>query len=293
MLAGLIMPLLLAMLLALLLEAPVAVLGRLYGSRQAAAAVVFGAALAALLLAVGLGVSRLFAEAQNLLSYLTALDMPEQLGGLPLSWESALADWGVKLLASATDMLRATPELMLSFFVTVVAAYYLLAEPDLPLKALCLFAPVRLHAHIAEVYAQTLNAFAAYLRAQAVVMLQTFGLSVVGLKCLNAEYVLLPAVFIALLDMLPMIGPGALLLPMAGLVALQGDTRLAVGVLLLLLAIIIGRQITEPRIMGKGLGLHPLASLLAGFVGLAVFGALGLVIGPLLVSLLYMVKQRN
>lgn len=281
------MPVLLALLLALLLEAPVARLTVVYGSRKLAATVVFGAALAVVLVAFALGVSRLFAEAEHLLAYLRRAQESGVLGDVPLDIETALADYGVELLAAATDLLRATPELLVSFFVTLLAAYYLLVEPDLPLRAVCVFAPDSLHPRIRAVYGQTLAAFAAYLRAQAVVILQTLVLSLVGLRLLGVDFVLLFGVLIALLDLLPMIGPGTLLLPWAALAGLQGDGRLAVGLVALLLVIVIGRQLVEPRIMGAGLGLHPLAASLAGFVGLAVCGAFGLLVGPVVASLVY------
>lgn len=290
MLASIVMPLLLALLLSLLLEAPVARLAGVYGSRRLAATVVFGGVLALVLLALGLGVSRLFAEAEHLLAYLADVRQGGVFGALPLDVEGTLADCAVKLLAALTDLLRATPELLVSVLVTLLSAYYLLVEPELPLKALCLLTPEHLHDKIREVYGQTLAAFAAYLRAQAAVLLQTLLLSLLGLRLLGVDFVLLFAVLIALLDLLPMIGPGTLLLPWAVLAGLQGDVQLAVGLCLLLLAIIVGRQVLEPRIMGAGLGLHPLAALLAGFVGLAVFGAFGLLLGPLLASLYCCVK---
>lgn len=291
--ASLIMPFLLALLFSLLLEAPVALLARAYGSRKAAAAVVFGGFLAAALAVVGLSASRLFREAERLLLYLSALDIPKAADGLPQAIEEGIAGYGLNLLAAATDLLRATPEFLVSFCVTLFATYYLLAEPELPLRAMCLFAPPRLHKRMAAVYAQTLNAFSAYLRAQAVVVLQTLIISLIGLKILGVDYVLLFGVLIGLLDLLPMLGPGTLLAPWALLAAWQKDTALAFGLLVLLGIIIIGRQITEPRIMGAGLGLHPLAALASGFIGLAAFGAFGLLLGPLLASLAYFVYREN
>lgn len=293
MLAFIVMPLLLALLISLLLEAPVARLAALYGSRKLAAGVVFGGVGAVALLALGLVVSRLFAEAEHLLKYLAEAQELGVLGAFPLDWEACLAEHGVALLAAATDVLRATPEMLFSLLVTLFAAYYLLAEPDLPIKALCLFAPSRLHGRIRAVYGRALAAFAAYLRAQVAVLLQTFVLTLLGLRLLGVDFVLLFGVLVAMLDILPMIGPGALLLPWAGLACLHGDGGLALGLVALLLVIIIGRQLLEPRIVGAGLGLHPLAALLAGFVGLSVLGAVGLLLGPVVASLVYFIYSEK
>lgn len=293
MLAFIVMPLLLALLISLLLEAPVARLAALYGSRRLAAGVVFGSVGAGALLALGLGVSRLFAEAEHLLVYLAEARNLGLPGSVSLDLETALAEHGVALLAAATNVLRATPEMLFSLLVMLFAAYYLLAEPDLPVKALCLFAPVRLHMRIRAVYGRALAAFAAYLRAQVAVLLQTFVISLVGLRLLGVDFVLLFAVLVALLDILPMIGPGALLLPWAVLACLHGDGGLALGLAALLLFIIIGRQLLEPRIVGAGLGLHPLAALVAGFVGLSVLGAVGLLLGPVVASLVYFIYSEK
>jgi predicted PurR-regulated permease PerM len=69
----------------------------------------------------------------------------------------------------------------------------------------------------------------------------------------------------------------------------KGDMRIGWGLLLIYAVILVGRQIVEPKIIASGLGLHPLAALAAGFLGLQIFGAFGLLLGPLLASLTYFV----
>lgn len=283
MLAGYLMPFLLALLFSLLLEAPIRWLEAAFGSRRSAARCVFGLFVSLALLAFGLGFSRLLAEAEHLLFYLSSFDWPEEL--LPLGLEN----YGLELLSAGTRFLRATPEVLVGFFVTLFATYYLALEPDLPVRALSLILPPRSYPRLSAVYAKALAAFAAYLRAQAAVVLCTTLLSLLGLKLLAVDYVLLLALLLGFLDLLPMLGPGTLLLPWAALSYWQGDAELALGLLALYGVIILARQLVEPRIIGAGLGLHPLAALAAGFLGLALFGAFGLLLGPLLASLSYFV----
>ena len=94
-------------------------------------------------------------------------------------------------------------------------------------------------------------------------------------------------------DLLPVLGPGTILLPWALWQWAQGDSRLAGGLLLIYLVILVSRQFVEPKIMAAGLGLHPLAALAAGFLGLTLLGAFGLLLGPLLASLLYFVYKES
>lgn len=287
MLAVWLTPFLLALLISLLLDVPISRLSRVYGSRKLAAGLVFGLFLCLVLLAAGFGVSYLFAESERLLLYLAAYDLSEEW--LPQSIEQGVEKYGLQLLQAATRFLRATPDAVVGFFVTLMATYYLCVEPELPLRAVCVFAPRHWHGRLRMVYQQALEAFSAYLRAQAVVVLVSTLLAMLGLKLLGVDCVLLTGLVIGLLDLLPMLGPGTLLLPWAAMSACRDEADLAVGLLVLYAVIILGRQLVEPRIMGAGLGLHPLAALAAGFAGLGLFGAFGLLLGPMLAGLAYFI----
>ena len=88
------------------------------------------------------------------------------------------------------------------------------------------------------------------------------------------------AVLVALLDLLPVLGSGAVLLPWSAVAFLSRDVRTGVGMLVLWGVITLVRQIAEPRIVGGSLGLHPLLALAGMYVGFRLFGAVGLVLGP-------------
>lgn len=291
MLAAILTPFLLALLFSLILEPPIALLTKLYGNRRLAALLVFGAFVAALLLATGLGFSHLFGEMQKLLLQLTKLDLTANWWREGIS--GSFADYALAAAAKLAHLLQATPSVMVSFFVTLFATYYLCAEPDLPLRALMLFAPDSWRGRLGQIYRRALAAFSAYLRAQAMVMLTSTLWAMLGLYLLKVDYVLLLGLLIGLCDLLPVLGPGTVLLPWSLLSWVQGDSSLAGGLLLIYLVILISRQFVEPKIMAVGLGLHPLAALAAGFIGLILFGALGLLLGPLLASLIYFVYRES
>lgn len=291
MLAALLTPFLLALLFSLVLEPPIAFLTRLYGSRRLAALLVFGLFLALLLLAAGFGFARLFGEAQKLLLYLTRREFAAELWRSEL--EVYLADYGIEMAAWLAHLLQATPSAMVSLFVTLFATYYLCAEPDLPLRLLAALLPESCQGRLQAIYQSALTAFSAYIRAQAVVMLTSTLWAMLGLYLLQVDYVLLLGLLIGICDLLPVLGPGTLLLPWALLAGLQGDSHLAAGLLLIYLVILISRQFVEPKIMAAGLGLHPMAALAAGFAGLTLLGPFGLLLGPLLASLSYFIYREG
>ncbi|MBQ3180205.1 MAG: AI-2E family transporter [Firmicutes bacterium] len=287
MLASCLMPFLLALFLALILEPPVALLTAAYGSRRLAATLVFGAFLCLVLLLVGLGISTLFAETQVLLRRMMDLDLPDDwlLGGLE--------SFGLDMVAGLAHLLRATPSAMVALFVTLFATYYLCVEPDLPMRAVSILSPKGSRMDIKRIYKHTVTAFSAYLRAQVAVMLVSMVLATLGLYLLGFDYVLLCGLLVGIAELLPVLGPGAVLLPWSLFMLVMGETHKCLGLLGIFVCITVVRQFVEPKVLGDGLGLHPLAALAAGFVGLLVFGPFGFFLGPLLLSLAWMFYRES
>lgn len=83
-----------------------------------------------------------------------------------------------------------------------------------------------------------------------------------------------------------MLGTGGIIIPWAVISLIQGNIFLGCGLLILYIAITIIRNIVEPKIVGSQLGLHPVVTLASMFVGLQVFGGLGLFGMPITLSLL-------
>ncbi len=287
MLASFLMPFVLALFFALILEPPVALLTAVYGSRRLAATLVFGGFLCLVLLLAGLGVSALFGETQKLLRHMMALELPDD-------WLfGSLESFGLDMIAGLARLLRATPSAMVALFVTLFATYYLCAEPDLPLRAVSIMAPKVRKMRIKRIYRHTVTAFSAYLRAQVAVMLVSTVLSTLGLYLLDFDYVLLFGVLIGIAELIPVLGPGTLLLPCSLFMLVTGETDKCLGLLGIFVCITVVRQFVEPKVLGDGLGLHPLAALAAGFVGLLLFGPFGFFLGPLLLSLGWMFYRES
>ncbi len=123
-----------------------------------------------------------------------------------------------------------------------------------------------------------------YARAYLILGLFTFLLVFIGLSLLRVPYAFILAWVIALVDLLPLLGTGVVLVPWAAVSLLLGETVLGIGLLVLFLVCTLVRQIAEPRMLGQELGLHPLLSLAAMYVGLRLFGFWGMLLAPLLTA---------
>jgi predicted PurR-regulated permease PerM len=125
-------------------------------------------------------------------------------------------------------------------------------------------------------------------------MLITYLTILVGLWVLRIEHAPVVALFIAILDMLPVIGVGTVLVPWGIFEIATANRFLGIGLILLFVVNTVIRQFTEPRIVGKSLNLHPLITLMAIYIGYALFGIIGIFVLPVIaVSISAILKRDN
>lgn len=103
-----------------------------------------------------------------------------------------------------------------------------------------------------------------------------------GMLLLGVEHVLFWAVIIAMVDAVPMLGTGTVLIPWCLLAFLQGDSVRAVGLLGIYVTAMMTRSVLEPKLLGGQLGMNPLLTLLALYAGYRLWGVLGMILAPVL-----------
>lgn len=130
-----------------------------------------------------------------------------------------------------------------------------------------------------------------YLRSYLLLFLLTFAELFLGFLILRIPYAGVLAFAIAVFDILPVLGTGGILLPWAAVLLIMGNTPLALGILVLYIVITAIRNTLEPKIVGKQIGLHPLATLIAMFIGLRILGIAGMVIFPVGLSVLVSLEK--
>lgn len=116
-------------------------------------------------------------------------------------------------------------------------------------------------------------------------------LNVMG--ALNGNYIIILALIIAIIDILPVLGTGTVLMPWALYSLIVGNTKLGIGLLVIYAFITILRQYIEPKLVSQQLGLPPFLTLIAMFFGIKLFGFIGLFLMPMLVMLLKLLSDRG
>jgi sporulation integral membrane protein YtvI len=144
-----------------------------------------------------------------------------------------------------------------------------------------------------SVYLDLQKALFGFLKAQLTLISITTVIILIGLLVLRVDYAITIALITGIVDIIPYLGTGAIFVPWIIYEVITGDIGLAVGLGVLYLLVIVQRQIMEPKILSSNIGLDPLATLIALFVGFKLIGFLGLIVGPVtlvIVSTLYRAK---
>ena len=121
-----------------------------------------------------------------------------------------------------------------------------------------------------------------WLRAQLKLMGVTFTILTLGFVVLRIAYAPLWALVVALVDALPVLGTGTVLVPWAVICFLQGEGARAIGLLGVYAVVTLSRSMLEPKLVGRHLGLDPLVTLMALYAGYKLWGVGGMIFAPLL-----------
>jgi len=173
------------------------------------------------------------------------------------------------------------PQILIFILVTILATYFMSSDKNNIMRFLDLQIPANWLNKTKNITQNVFSAFFGWLRAQLILTSITFTELLIGLLILRINNALLIALLIALVDVLPILGAGTVLVPWAIITLLLGDTKLALSLALLYLIILLVRQLIEPKVLGKQIGVHPLFTLAGMYIGLKIWKVPGMFIGPL------------
>lgn len=193
-----------------------------------------------------------------------------------------------RLPGAAMSVAARVPDVLLSLTVLLLACYYFTADNGRLRRILASLSerllPASARAALPPIGRRLARLGRGYLRATLLLGGMTFLICFIGLSLLGVKYAFLIAFLLAVVDFLPLLGTGVILVPWAAVTALLGRPGHAVGLLVLWGVCTLARQLTEPRLMGAGLDIHPLLSLAAMYAGLVWFGVPGMLLAPILAA---------
>lgn len=125
-----------------------------------------------------------------------------------------------------------------------------------------------------------------FIKAYSILMFVTFIELSIGFSIFRIPNAIILATLFALLDVIPAIGVGGMLIPWSIIELVKGNYDLAIGLIIIYAIITIIRYILEPKIIGKQIGLNPIITLMSMFLGAELLGFFGIFILPVFVTII-------
>lgn len=183
------------------------------------------------------------------------------------------------------DLAKAIPSLFLQAIIFFLAFYLISMNlPKIKKSFLHCFDP-SVHSKVKLVLIKLHKAIFGFLRAQCIISFFIFFVVFIGFLIMGIRYPSALAFLITVVDILPILGTGSVMVPMAFFYLLIGNTFLFWGLLIHYAIITIVRKVIEPKILSESIGISALSTLASMYIGFRLVGAIGLFLGPFVIIL--------
>ncbi|USB32379.1 sporulation integral membrane protein YtvI [Paenibacillus sp. YPG26] len=196
-------------------------------------------------------------------------------------------------LNGIVNLLTSLPNLGVILIVVMLATFFISKNWERHMRTMTGWVPLPFRKTAKDVWGDLQKALFGYLRAQFIMISITAAIVLIGLLILGVDSAFTFALLIGFVDLLPYLGVGTIMVPWLTYAYLSGDIRLGIGLSILYGIILVARQLIEPKVLASSVGLDPLPTLIGMFVGLKLFGVLGLIIGPVAFVVISAVNRAN
>lgn len=182
------------------------------------------------------------------------------------------------------------PDIIIFTIMCLIATYFFVVEREMIFQKVYDITPKGIRDVWTLVKKCVVESIGGYFKAQFKIEIWIYLLIFIGLTILNVKYAIIIALGIAILDLLPVFGTGAVLWPWTLIKFINGDYFSAIGLLLIWGISQLVRQFIQPKYVGDTLGVHPIPTLFLLFAGYKLSGVFGMIVAvPLgiLASTLY------
>lgn len=188
-------------------------------------------------------------------------------------------------VSTTASMTTKTGNFFINFLTFFLAMYFIISDYNLVNEVAMKYISKRFMRTFNILKSSVANALGGYLKAQLMLALFATIYMFVALFIYGQQYAFLIALFLGFIDLLPIVGAIAILMPWGVLEFVGGDMNKGIFLIIVGVSFFLIRKVVEPKIMGSQTGLHPLLALLSTYVGLQFSGVWGAVLGPILLML--------
>lgn len=266
--------------------------------------------LAAIVLALYFGISRLVSEISSLIQnfpdmYAQLEEGLRQIGdtlsgiferlpsGIQNGWNAVtenldqymgnlVSNISEPTVTAAGNIAKQVPSYLISFLVSILSAYFFIVQREEVLHWMKKVSPESIQKRMTLVIDNLRYAVGGYFKAQFKIMAIVFVILLIGLGMLGTGYFILVAFLIAFLDFLPFFGTGTAMIPWAVYKFFMGDYKMTVALVVIYVITQAVHQLLQPKLVGDSVGLNPLVTLILLYIGYRMGGILWMILAVLI-----------
>ena len=202
----------------------------------------------------------------------------------------AITGW---ILGIITSVASVTPRLVLFIFTCAISTYFISSGYKDVTAFIMRQLPEKHHTAIRELRSGLIGVFGRWIKAEAMLSGIAFVQLLIVFLIMRIQFAIILALLLGLIDLIPLIGIGSVLVPWAIISVITGNYTRAVVLIITFGVISTIRNILEPKLVGSQIGLPPIATLLAIYVGFSAIGIFGMVLFPIGLVVLKHINDRE
>lgn len=199
---------------------------------------------------------------------------------------------------SLINFITSIPTIILYICITILSTFFISLDKNKIMAFLEQQFPESWIKKVYNIKREMFNVLGSYIRAQIILMTICFfelliSFNILSFLKFNLQYPLIFSIVICIIDALPILGAGAVLLPWSLMSFVTGDINLGLALIVIYFLVLSVRQMLEPKLISQNLGVHPLVTLISMYSGFKFFGVIGFLIGPVVMIILKNVFSRE
>lgn len=192
-------------------------------------------------------------------------------------WMDPMSGMLPKVTSYSVQMARQLFQLFFEVLITVIATFFMIQDYEHIREKML---QTEWGRNICGVITKCKEALKTYIKAQGLIMILDGALCTLAFWVINQPYYLMLGPLVAIVDALPVLGAGLILIPYIIILLFMKELSKAGILFLAYLGCLLIRQITEPKMIGSKVGMRPLYTILSMYVGFRLFGIPGFLLGP-------------
>ncbi len=204
-----------------------------------------------------------------------------------------LSQISTKVVSMATGFAGMLPTLLIKFIFTIVSSFFFTIDYYKITRFIVRQFKPEHQKVILNLKDNVIGSLGNFIKAYTAIISITFAELSIGFWILGIPSPFLFGLLIAIIDIMPILGTGAVLLPWSVIAFIIGNTKVGMGMLILYIVITVVRQILEPKIVGQQIGLYPIVTLVLMYVGAQLMGVLGLLVLPIMATILIKLNKEG